>query len=54
MANCYRVGHFLQGIRAISESSGGDPRRLEAMEFCSRLSQRTGRKYTLPSEAQWE
>jgi formylglycine-generating enzyme required for sulfatase activity len=24
------------------------------MEFCSRLSQRTGRSYTLPSEAQWE
>jgi len=27
---------------------------LEAMEFCSRLSQRTERNYTLPSEAQWE
>jgi formylglycine-generating enzyme required for sulfatase activity len=27
---------------------------LEAIEFCSRLSQRTGRNYTLPSEAQWE
>jgi formylglycine-generating enzyme required for sulfatase activity len=26
----------------------------EAMEFCARLSQRTGRRYTLPSEAQWE
>ena len=26
----------------------------EAMEFCKRLSQRTGRYYTLPSEAQWE
>lgn len=25
-----------------------------AMEFCSRLSQRTGRSYGLPSEAQWE
>ena len=25
-----------------------------AMEFCSRLSQRTGRHYILPSEAQWE
>ena len=27
---------------------------MEATEFCSRLSQRTGRNYTLPSEAQWE
>jgi formylglycine-generating enzyme required for sulfatase activity len=26
----------------------------EAMEFCRRLSQRTSRHYTLPSEAQWE
>ncbi|MEB3334833.1 MAG: formylglycine-generating enzyme family protein, partial [Cyanobacteriota bacterium] len=26
----------------------------EAMEFCRRLSQRTRRGYTLPSEAQWE
>jgi formylglycine-generating enzyme required for sulfatase activity len=26
----------------------------DAMEFCSRLGQRTGRRYTLPSEAQWE
>jgi formylglycine-generating enzyme required for sulfatase activity len=26
----------------------------DAMEFCRRLSQRTGRTYTLPSEAQWE
>ena len=25
-----------------------------AMKFCGRLSQRTGRHYTLPSEAQWE
>ena len=26
----------------------------EALEFCLRLSQRTGRRYGLPSEAQWE
>jgi formylglycine-generating enzyme required for sulfatase activity len=26
----------------------------DAREFCRRISQRTGRRYTLPSEAQWE
>jgi eukaryotic-like serine/threonine-protein kinase len=26
----------------------------DAVEFCTKLSQRSGRKYTLPSEAQWE
>jgi formylglycine-generating enzyme required for sulfatase activity len=26
----------------------------DAMEFCRRLQQRTGRNYTLPSEARWE
>jgi formylglycine-generating enzyme required for sulfatase activity len=27
---------------------------LDALEFCRRLSQRTGQRYGLPSEAQWE
>ena len=27
---------------------------LDAVEFCCRLSQRTGKRYSLPSEAQWE
>jgi formylglycine-generating enzyme required for sulfatase activity len=27
---------------------------LDAIEFCLRLQQRTGRRYSLPSEAQWE
>ncbi|MEM9212917.1 MAG: formylglycine-generating enzyme family protein [Cyanobacteria bacterium P01_F01_bin.150] len=41
--------HFKGGRRPVERVSWDD-----AVEFCQRLSQHTGRNYRLPSEAEWE
>jgi formylglycine-generating enzyme required for sulfatase activity len=58
---------FVAGLPQISRELDPDPARfkggdrpiervswLQAIEFCARLSQHTGREYRLPTEAEWE
>jgi formylglycine-generating enzyme required for sulfatase activity len=61
MAKCLLTQKQYQAIMGTNPSNfKGDNRPVErvswddAVTFCQRLSQKTGRNYSLPSEAQWE
>jgi formylglycine-generating enzyme required for sulfatase activity len=49
VSNLYEANRFLGDQRPVVNVNW-----FEATEFCFRLSQRSGKKYTLPSESQWE
>jgi eukaryotic-like serine/threonine-protein kinase len=48
------MGNNPSGFKGDSKLPVDSVTRLDAMDFCQKLSQKTGRIYRLPSEAEWE
>jgi formylglycine-generating enzyme required for sulfatase activity/predicted Ser/Thr protein kinase len=48
------IGNNLAGFRGDDKLPVEQVNWLEAMDFCQKLSKKTGRTYRLPSEAEWE